>query len=230
MSLKPEIGSELGTDSRHVATSARLSSSARAFATILLESGSVQLNTKRLYTWTSGRQFPIYCDNRRLLSYVGHRADIKRMLVDSVSEHFAAPIDAIAAVATAGLPYGTLVADALELPFAYVRSASKTHGLKRQIEGDLEPKRRLVLIEDHISTGGSALRAAQALQAAGHTVVGVLGLFSYGLPSQKVNFEKANVPLHVLSSYQELLKVAQEEGKYFDPSELDYLVHVFDGE
>ena len=195
------------------------------FARTLLEIGAVQINTKNPYTWASGKKFPIYCDNRRLLSHPFFRAEVKRALIESIKRHFATP-QAIAAVATAGLPYGVLVADELGLPFMYVRSKAKAHGLGKQIEGHLLPAQKILLFDDLVSTGRSALDAAAVLEAEEQQLIGTVALFSYGLPSADKAFRKAGLLLYVLCGYEELLKVALEK-KYISFQTKTHLDQLF---
>lgn len=196
------------------------------FARILLDTEAVQINTEKPYTWTSGKTFPIYCDNRRLLAYPDLRKEIKRALIKGLQKHFPT-LKAVAAVATAGIPYGMLIADELGLPFGYVRPEAKKHGLRKQIEGDIKPHQPLVLVEDHVSTGSSSLTAAAALQQAQHNLLGIVALFSYGLPRQTQALAAANMRLYVLCRYKDLLEVAKQT-QHLSSEEFLSLSKIFD--
>ena len=184
---------------------------ARRFAEILLDVKAVQINTKKPYTWSSGKKFPIYCDNRRLLSEVSAREEVKKMLIQGVSANFS-KLRAIAAVATAGIPYGAMMADALRLPFGYLRPEPKAHGLGKRIEGNLSTSDPVLLFEDLVSTGGSLCSAAAALQEAGYRVIGAVALFSYNLGSQVDVTAEVGCPLYLLTRFEELVPVAEARG------------------
>lgn len=179
-------------------------------ASDLLSIGAIKLSPRNPFTWASGWKSPIYCDNRLSLSHPAIRSKIKTALALAISNSFSG-IDAIAGVATAGIPQGALVADELDLPFLYVRSKSKGHGLQNLIEGKLEEGQNVLLVEDLVSTGGSSLAAAEALQEAGGQVVGMAAIFTYGFPLAEENFEKNKIDLVVLSDYDHLLDHAQDE-------------------
>lgn len=176
----------------------------------LLKIGAIKLNPKEPFTWASGWKSPIYCDNRLSLSFPDVRSKIKTALSLAISKEFGG-IDVIAGVATAGIPQGALVAEELALPFIYVRSKSKGHGLQNMIEGKIEKGQKVVLIEDLVSTGGSSLAAADALREAGAEVVGMVAIFTYGFEVAQKNFEDKGVQLVVLSDYHHLLDHAQDE-------------------
>ncbi|PRO65293.1 orotate phosphoribosyltransferase [Alkalicoccus urumqiensis] len=167
----------------------------------LLETGAVTLSEKIPYTWSSGLKSPIYCDNRILLSYPAVRKKISRALAEAAA---ALNPDVIAGTATAGIPHAAWVADILDLPMVYVRAAEKSHGRKNKIEGHLPPGSRVVVIEDLISTGASAVKAADAVEEAGAETVGIQAIFTYGLE------ESASVPypLSALTDLNELLQAA----------------------
>lgn len=181
-------------------------STANNIARRLLEVGAVKLSPTTPFTWASGLRSPIYCDNRVLLSYPAIRAEVVDGLVE-LAHHFG-DFDGVAGVATAGIPHGALLADRLQLPFVYVRSKAKEHGRQNQIEGRLEPGQRYLVVEDLISTGGSSLKAIDALKAAGGEIAGVVAIFSYGFPSAVRAFEQADVPLATISAYDTLLTEA----------------------
>lgn len=175
-------------------------------ASKLLQINAIKLSPQNPFTWASGIQSPIYCDNRVLLSYPEIRSFVKQALI-SESGHFS-DINLIAGVATAGIAHGALLADALQLPFIYVRGKAKEHGRQNLIEGHVPEGSKALVIEDLISTGGSSLQAVQALRDAGITVAGVLALFSYGFKRAKLAFEAADCPLRTLSDYDVLIEEA----------------------
>lgn len=187
----------------------------------LLSIEAVKLNTAKPFKWSSGWNSPIYCDNRKTLSYPELRTNIKKAFAEIVKENFSST-QVIAGVATAGIPQGALLADELSLPYIYVRSSPKGHGLENLIEGKLEKGQKVVVVEDLISTGGSSLKVVEAIREAGAEVVGMLAIFTYGFPLAKLNFEKANVPFICLSSYEELLPIALKNN-YIKESELALL-------
>ena len=156
----------------------------------LLEIGAIKINYKKPFTWSSGWKSPVYCDNRLALSYPDVRTYIKNCLTQAVKDNFK-DVEAIAGVATAGIPQGALIADALDLPYSYVRPKPKEHGMGNLIEGRIEKNQKVVLIEDLISTGGSSLKAAEALKDAGAKVLGMVAIFTYGFDTAAQNFEKA---------------------------------------
>lgn len=176
----------------------------------LLKIGAIKLSPNEPFTWASGWKSPIYCDNRLSLSYPDVRSKIKTALGLAISNSFNG-IDVIAGVATAGIPQGALVAEELGLPFIYVRSKSKGHGLQNMIEGKIEKGQRVLLVEDLVSTGGSSLAAADALKEAGADVAGMVAIFTYGFQVSVDNFKAKNVDLVVLSDYHHLLDHAQDE-------------------
>ncbi len=176
----------------------------------LLKIGAIKLSPEKPFTWASGWKSPIYCDNRLSLSYPDVRSKIKTALSLAISNSFDG-IDVIAGVATAGIPQGALVAEELGLPFIYVRSKSKGHGLENMIEGKIEEGQKVLLVEDLVSTGGSSLAAAEALQEAGAEVVGMVAIFTYGFQVAEENFKEKGVNLIVLSDYHHLLDHAQDE-------------------
>ncbi|TAH19134.1 MAG: orotate phosphoribosyltransferase [Cytophagales bacterium] len=181
-----------------------MSQIAKQVANMLLEVGAVKLSPNQPFTWASGWLSPIYCDNRVALSFPEVRTFIKKELASLVRLHFP-EVEAIAGVATAGIPQGALVADLLELPFVYVRAKPKEHGMANLIEGKVSPNQKIVVIEDLISTGGSSLKAVKALQEAGVEVLGLLAIFSYGFEQAKQAFAENNVPFYSLSNYATLL-------------------------
>jgi orotate phosphoribosyltransferase len=180
---------------------------AREVAEYLLEIKAVVLKPNEPFTWASGLKSPIYCDNRKTLSYPKVRDYIKMAFADTVADEFA-QCDVIAGVATAGIPHGALVADVLNKPFIYVRDKPKAHGLGNQIEGYLQPGQKVVLIEDLISTGGSSLKAVAALREAEAEVLALGAIFTYGFEKATQAFEEASCKAFALSDYPTLLQVA----------------------
>lgn len=187
----------------------------------LLEIEAIKLNYKQPFTWSSGWKSPIYCDNRLSLSYPSIRSYIKEKLARAVTENFSGA-EYIAGVATAGIAQGALVADVLELPYIYVRPKPKEHGMGNQIEGRVDKGKKVVLVEDLISTGGSSLKAAEALTKAGYKVIGMVAIFTYGFEVAEKNFADAKIPLVCLSDFSHLLNAALEK-KYLDEKQL---IHV----
>lgn len=186
----------------------------------LLQIKAIKLSPQKPFTWASGILSPIYCDNRLVLSHVEVRDFVKECLLEKSKEF--TDFDAIAGVATAGIAHGMLVADALKLPYAYVRSKAKEHGRQNLIEGELPEGARVLVIEDLISTGSSSLQAVEAVRASGHTVVGVLAIFSYNFEKAIQAFEKAGCPLETLSNYDVLLREALAI-KYINLNDVDLL-------
>ncbi|WP_410768077.1 orotate phosphoribosyltransferase [Fontibacillus sp. BL9] len=178
----------------------------------LLDIGAVALRPHQPFTWTSGIKSPIYCDNRLTMSY----PDIRDLIADS----FAAVIreaypdaEVIAGTATAGIPHAAFVSQKLGLPMAYIRDKAKGHGKENQIEGLIKPGQKVIVIEDLISTGGSSIKAAQAVREAGAEPLAVLAIFSYQLDKAVQGFEEAGIPLQTLSNYTALIDVAIERGE-----------------
>lgn len=175
----------------------------------LLQIKAIKLNTVNPFTWASGMRSPIYCDNRITLSYPKIRTYIRQQFVDAILDHYEKP-DVVAGVATGGIAQGALVAQELGLPFVYVRSDKKSHGLNNQIEGVIEAGQSVVVVEDLVSTGGSSLRAVEALREKGANVKGMLAIFTYGLAVAEENFRAADCDLITLTDYEMLLKKATE--------------------
>lgn len=182
---------------------------AERIAANLLQIKAIKLNNSNPFTWASGLKSPIYCDNRVALSYPKIRTFIRQELVKSIADEFG-DVDVIAGVATAGIPQGVLVAQEMGLPFIYVRSAKKSHGMTNMIEGVLHSGQSVVVVEDLVSTGKSSLAAVDALEEAGANVKGMVSIFTYGLPIAKQNFDKAKCKLVCLSDYNNLIKTAIE--------------------
>ena len=190
-------------------------------ASDLLSIKAIKLSKDEPFTWSSGWKSPIYCDNRLSLSYPEIRTSIKAALAQAAQREFP-EAEAIAGVATAGIPQGALVADELDVPFVYVRSKPKGHGMENLIEGKVTPGQKVVVVEDLVSTGGSSLKAAESLRAAGFEVLGMLSIFTYGFPQADENFKKAGLSLHSLSDYTVMLEIAMGQG-YISESDLESL-------
>ena len=181
------------------------------FAARLLQVNAIKLQPNDPFTWASGWKSPFYCDNRRTLSFPQLRSFIKLELTHAVLEHFP-QADAVAGVATGAIAQGALVADALQLPFVYVRSKPKDHGLENLIEGDLKAGQKVVVIEDLISTGGSSLKAVEAIRKAGCEVVGMVAAYTYGFSVAGEAFKAADVKLVTLTDYEHVVQKAVETG------------------
>lgn len=179
----------------------------RLLAEKLLKISAIILQVDNPFTWASGWNSPIYTDNRKTLSYPDIRAFIKIELARTILESFK-DVDVIAGVATGAIAQGALVADELGLPFVYIRSTPKDHGLENLIEGNLKPGQNVVVVEDLISTGKSSLKAVEAVRAAGANVAGMVALFTYGFPVAEENFRKAGVRLETLSNYNAMIEAA----------------------
>ena len=190
-------------------------------ASKLLDIGAIKLNHQKPFTWSSGWKSPVYCDNRLALSYPSIRTYIKNSLAAVIQENFST-VECIAGVATAGIPQGALVAEELGLPFVYVRPKPKEHGMGNLIEGKIEKGQKVVLIEDLISTGGSSLKAAQAMREAGFDVIGMVAIFTYGFEQSEKNFEQEKVPLVCLSDFNHLLQEAVAK-KQLNDTQLIYV-------
>lgn len=184
---------------------------ATEFAEKLLNVKAVKVQPSNPFTWASGWKSPFYCDNRKTLSYPDLRSFVKDNLVNLVKANFP-EADAVAGVATGAIAQGALVADALGLPFCYVRSKAKDHGMGNLIEGTLPEGSKVVVVEDLISTGGSSLKAVEALRAAGFEVVGMVAAYTYGFPIAEQAFAEAKVKLVTLTNYEAVVSVATESG------------------
>ncbi|MEM8894333.1 MAG: orotate phosphoribosyltransferase [Bacteroidota bacterium] len=184
---------------------------AEKIAQHLLDIKAIKLNHEKPFQWASGWNSPIYCDNRLTLSYHVIRSLVKKYLVDEIWRYYP-NCEAIAGVATAGIPQGALVADEMDLPFLYVRSKPKGHGMENLIEGKVEEDANVVVIEDLVSTGGSSLKAVEALRKANANVLGMAAIFTYGFPQAEQNFKAANVDIICISYYDALLRQAVKSG------------------
>jgi orotate phosphoribosyltransferase len=190
-------------------------------AEFLLQIKAIKLQPANPFVWASGWKSPIYCDNRKTLSYPSIRTFIRQAYAELILDSFGKP-DVIAGVATGGIAQGALVAQELGLPFIYVRTSAKAHGLGNQIEGDFEPGQKVVVIEDLISTGGSSLSAVSALRAAGCEVKGLVAIFSYGFDVANKSFKEAKCPFETLTNYDFLIEEALRH-EYINEADLESL-------
>src|ERR1044072_1988592 len=188
-----------------------MSSDKKTVAEKLLQVGAIKLTTADPFTWASGWKSPIYCDNRRVLSFPFIRDFIKSEMCNVIFQEFP-EAELLAGVATAGIPWGAMAADQLKLPYIYVRPKPKEHGLGNQIEGYYEAKQKVVIIEDLISTGKSSLQVVDVVKAAGLEVLGMVSIFTYGVSVATENFAKAGVPFISLTNYGSLIELAVEKG------------------
>lgn len=193
----------------------------KQIANLLLQINAIKLNPANPFTWASGWKSPIYCDNRKTLSYPEERTIIRDRFCELIKEKYH-QADGIAGVATGAIAMGVLVAEKLGLPFIYIRASAKGHGLGNQIEGHYTEGSRYVVIEDLISTGGSSLKAVEAIREAKCEVLGMLAIFTYGFPVAVDNFLKSECEVETLSNYEILLQYASESG-YIKESEVDIL-------
>ena len=178
----------------------------------LLEINTIKIQPSNPFTWASGWKSPIYCDNRKILSYPATRTYIRNRFVEVIKEKYP-EAEVIAGVATGAIAIGALIAEVLGLPFIYVRAKPKGHGLENLIEGELKPFKKVVVIEDLVSTGNSSLKAAEAINNFGGEVIGMVAIFTYNFKHAKENFIKANIELTSLSRYQILIDTAVEIGE-----------------
>ncbi len=193
----------------------------KAFASKLLKIKAIKLQPNDPFTWASGWKSPFYCDNRKTLSFADLRNFVKLELVHAILEHFP-EAEAVAGVATGAIAQGALVADELCLPFAYVRSKPKDHGMGNLIEGELPKGAKVVVVEDLISTGGSSLKAVEAIRQAGCEVVGMVASYTYGFPIAEQAFADAGVKLVTLTDYENVVAEALETG-YISNADVDLL-------
>ncbi|MCF8346039.1 MAG: orotate phosphoribosyltransferase [Bacteroidales bacterium] len=187
----------------------------------LLQSKAIILEPASPFTWASGWKSPIYCDNRKTLSFPKIRSSIRDAYVECIHENFELP-DVIAGVATGAIAQGVLVAEAMELPFIYIRSSAKGHGMQNLIEGSFSPGQRVIVIEDLISTGGSSLKAVEALRTAGCIVTGMVATFTYGFEESKKQFKEKKLEVKTLTDYETMLLQAVESG-YIEAAHLPML-------
>ena len=187
----------------------------------LLQSKAIKLSPSTPFIWASGWKSPIYCDNRKTLAFPEIRTLICDRFVELITKQFP-EVELIAGVATGAIAQGALVADRMGLPFAYVRSAPKNHGLENLIEGEVVAQQKVVVVEDLISTGGSSLAAVEALRKAGCNVLGMVAIFTYGFPAAENRFRDAGCGLYTLTNYNELLDLALQS-HYIEASQLPLL-------
>ena len=180
-------------------------------AKILLETSAIKLSPDNPFKWSSGWNSPIYCDNRTVLSYAKHRKEIKEMLSAKIKKEFP-EVDTIVGVATAGIAMGALIADELDLSYAYCRPEPKAHGLKRQLEGKVDKDAKIVVLEDLISTGGSSLKVVDYMRAEGFNILGMAAIFTYGFQVAEDNFKKANCTCLTLGNYSSMIEEAVASG------------------
>ena len=176
----------------------------------LLQIKAIKLQPTNYFTWASGWHSPIYCDNRKTLSYPEVRNYIRDSFAKTIREKYP-NVEVIAGVATGAIAIGVLVAEAMNLPFIYIRASSKGHGLQNQVEGHYEAGQKVVVIEDLVSTGGSSLKAVEALRAENIDVLGMLAIFTYGFKIAEDNFAKANIELTTLSNYDVMIDLAAKQ-------------------
>jgi orotate phosphoribosyltransferase len=187
----------------------------KVFALKLLQIKAIKLQPNNPFTWASGWKSPFYCDNRKTLSYPRLRTFVKLEFAHILQEQFS-EAEAVAGVATGAIPQGALVADALNLPFVYVRSKPKNHGLENLIEGELKPGTKVVVLEDLVSTGSSSLKAVEALRKYGCEVIGMVASYTYGFPIAEKAFKDAGVKLYTLTDYDHVVAEALETGYIVD--------------
>ena len=191
-------------------------------AEFLLKIQAVKLSPSQPFTWASGMKSPIYCDNRVILSYPDIRKEICKAFHELVKAEYP-DANAVAGVATAGIAHGILLAEAMNVPFVYVRSSPKAHGLNNQVEGRIEPGQKYIVVEDLVSTGGSSLQAALALKAAGTEIAGLVSIFQYGFPKALELFKDNGIRYSSLSNLESLLQKAGEIS-YIQPVEMDLVL------
>ncbi len=194
---------------------------AQQTAELLLQINAIKLETKNHFTWASGWKSPIYCDNRVILSFPAVRNYIRDEFVKQIESNFGKP-DVIAGVATGAIGIGILVAEAMGLPFVYVRPEAKKHGRQNQVEGFLQKGQTVIVVEDLISTGGSSLMAVEALRNEGANVKGMAAIFTYGFPISEEKIAAAKLDVYTLSNYENLIEKAVEK-KYVSEEELETL-------
>ena len=193
----------------------------RQLASYLLQSKAIIIDPANPFKWASGWDSPIYCDNRKTLSYPEIRSFITDAFTRQIKTAYEIP-DMIAGVATGAIAQAALVADCMNIPMLYVRSAQKKHGLGNQIEGDISAGKKVIVLEDLVSTGGSSLKAVSSLQEAGLEVLGMTAIFTYGFPLAEENFKQAGVSLNTLCNYHDLIEEAVETG-YIRSEDLETL-------
>lgn len=191
---------------------------AKQIADELLKIGAVELNPVTPFTWTSGLKAPIYTDNRLIISHPDTRTKVEEAMIEVIRREFK-DVDVIAGTATAGIPHASIIAHLMNLPMIYVRSSAKGHGKQNAIEGKFQKGAKVVMIEDLISTGGSVIQAAEAVESAGGKVIGCMAIFNYLLKQSEEAFAKVKYPLITLTDYQTLVDVATEDTDLSDYKE-----------
>lgn len=182
---------------------------AKKVAASLLQIKAIRLSPQKPFLWASGWKSPIYCDNRLSLSHPSFRTYLKNQFSELIQERFP-ECNQLAGVATAGIAHGALIADHMDLPFCYIRSKAKAHGRQNQIEGSIIPGAKMVVVEDLISTGGSTLKAVEALREREVEVLGAVAIFTYGFPLAENRFTEAKCEVHTLSNYEAMIPIARE--------------------
>lgn len=188
----------------------------------LLEIEAVKLNTKNLFTWASGIKSPIYCDNRQILSFPSIRTYVKNLMIELIKQKFP-EVSTIAAVATGAIAMGALIAEQMNLPFVYVRSKPKDHGMHNLIEGKIDKNANIVVVEDLISTGGSSLFVVDTLRNKGLNVLGLVAIFSYNLNTSEKSFEDSNCPKYTLTNFDVLIENAKDMN-YISQIDVEFLI------
>lgn len=194
---------------------------AKNVANDLLQIKAIKLSPSKPFTWASGIKSPIYCDNRKTLAFPEVRNFVRDVFAEMVKQKYP-NVDVIAGVATGAIAQGVLVAEALKKPFIYVRPDAKKHGLGNKVEGHFEKGQTVVVIEDLISTGGSSIKAVEALREEGIEVLGLIAIFTYGFELASNNFAKANCQWDTLSNYESMIEIAHTSG-YINENEIDTL-------
>ena len=192
-------------------------------AKLLLQIKAIKLNPKNPFIWSSGKKSPIYCDNRLTLSYPNIRMKIQEGLINLAKKDFMTT-NLIAGVATAGIPHGILIADKMNLPFIYVRSQEKTHGRKNKIEGEINQNKKVLIVEDLISTGKSSLNVAESLKKYGCDIIGIISIFNYNFPETKERLKNQKIKCSSLCSFNDLIKQAELDN-YISKKELDTIIN-----
>jgi orotate phosphoribosyltransferase len=198
-----------------------MSISEKQIVNLLLQIKAIKINVAKPFQWASGWKSPIYCDNRKTLSYPKIRNIIRKQFIKLINNKFS-NVEVIAGVATGAIAIGAIIADALSLPFLYVRSDQKDHGLQNLIEGEIVPNQRIVIVEDLVSTGGSSLKAVKALEDINCDVLGMIAIFTYNFKITETRFNEAGCKLYTLCNYDSLIDRAIETG-YINSGEIDLI-------
>lgn len=198
-----------------------MSVSEKQIANLLLQIKAIKINVAKPFQWASGWKSPIYCDNRKTLSYPKIRNIIKEQFIELINNKFD-NVEAIAGIATGSIAIGAIIADALNLPFLYIRSNQKDHGLQNLVEGEIVPHQRIVIVEDLVSTGGSSLKAAKTLKDISCDVIGMIAIFTYDFKITENRFNEAGCRLYTLCNYDNLINRAIETG-YINSEEIELI-------